>query len=433
MLRSYPGNQATMMHNEPVPGIDCPPSTGVIYVMDRASHSGYKYGAPGWANFGQGAPEVGPIPGAAPKPSTITIPEKGFEYAPVEGARELREAVANLYNIRYRQGKASQYTYENVCIVPGGRAGLTRIGATIGDVNVGYFLPEYTAYEQMLSIFKRFVPIPSVLDESSDYHVDPRVMRKEITKRGLGLVLMSNPGNPTGQMVQGEELAECVQIARDRKCTMVFDEFYSGYIYPENGGEYGDTVSSCRYVDNVNEDPIIIVDGLTKNHRLPGWRVCWLIGPKEMVFSMQSAGSFLEGGANHPLQLASIPLLEPDHFHTEMVALQKHFDQKRKYVINRLEAMGLPVTHPPKATFYIWLDLSPLPNPLNVGLSFFEELLKEKYLPGIFFDVNPSHRRDLFESPCHHFVRLSFGPPMEDLERGLDGIERLLKNYNYSA
>src|SRR5688572_20750440 len=46
----------------------------------------------------------------------------------------LREAVANLYNHTYRQGKTSQYTYENVCIVPGGRSGLSRIAAVIGDV-----------------------------------------------------------------------------------------------------------------------------------------------------------------------------------------------------------------------------------------------------------------------------------------------------------
>ena len=49
------------------------------------------------------------------------------------------------------------------------------------------------------------------------------------------------------------------------------------------------------------------------------------------------------------------------------------------------------------------------------------------YPAGIFFDINPSHRRDLFKSPCHHFVRISFGPPMEDLVKGLDGIERVLK------
>jgi hypothetical protein len=48
---------------------------------------------------------------------------------------------------------------------------------------------------------------------------------------------------------------------------------------------------------DVNEDPVIIVDGLTKNHRLPGWRVCWLVAPKQVIFSMQSAGSFLEGNA----------------------------------------------------------------------------------------------------------------------------------------
>ena len=55
-----------------------------------------------------------------------------------------------------------------------------------------------------------------------------------------------------------------------------------------------------------------------------------------------------------------------------------------------------------------------------VRQTFFEELLKEKTIvvPGIFFDINPAHRRNLFNSPCHHFVRLSFGPPLEDLDKG---------------
>ena len=48
-------------------------------------------------------------------------------------------------------------------------------------------------------------------------------------------------------------------------------------------------------------------------------------------------------------------------------------------------------------------------------------------IPGIFFDINPSHRRNLFNSPCHHFVRLSFGPPLADLDMGLDAIGRLLR------
>ena len=47
----------------------------------------------------------------------------------------------------------------------------------------------------------------------------------------------------------------------------------------------------------------------------------------------------------------------------------------------------------------------------------------------VFFDLNPSKRRDLFDSPCHHFVRLSYGPKMETLKSGLDGIERIVKRY----
>jgi aspartate/methionine/tyrosine aminotransferase len=119
--------------------------------------------------------------------------------------------------------------------------------------------------------------------------------------------------------------------------------------------------------------------------------------------------------------LAAIPLLDPKHVQHERVALQNHFKMKRDHVLRRLKAIGLEVKIPPVATFYIWLSLEDLPDPINNGLTFFEELLKEKtiVIPGIFFDVNPAHRRNLFSSPCHHFVRLSFGPPLQDLDKGL--------------
>ena len=79
-------------------------------------------------------------------------------------------------------------------------------------------------------------------------------------------------------------------------------------------------------------------------------------------------------------------------------------------------------------SFYIWLDLSPLPPPLNIGATFFEELLKEKVIVviGLGFDINPNSRRNLHDSPCAHFVRISFGPTMEECVRGMDGIQRVV-------
>uniref|UniRef100_A0A8H7Y581 Aminotransferase class I/classII large domain-containing protein n=1 Tax=Psilocybe cubensis TaxID=181762 RepID=A0A8H7Y581_PSICU len=420
---------------ETVPGIEHPGSTGVIYCSDRAMANGFSYtSSHEWANLGQGAPEVGPIPDAPERPNSIPLPVDCLEYAPTTGVKALREAVANLYNHTYRQDKVSQYTFENVCIVPGGRSGLSRLAAVIGDVYTSYQVPDYTAYDQVLSSFKRLVPIPTTLNSKDKYRLDIEQTKRDIRTQGLAVVLASNPRNPTGQVIKGNDLKELVSLSKEGT-TIILDEFYSWYIYPESHSDYGKSISSAKYIDDVNEDSVVIIDGLTKNWRLPGWRVCWVIGPKNLITALSQSGSFLDGGANHPLQLAAIPLLDPLHVQQEKIALQKHFKSKRDHVLQRLKELHLEVDIPPTSTFYIWLNLEKLPPPLNNGLTFFEELLKEQtiVIPGIFFDINPAHRRNLFNSPCHHYVRLSFGPPLRDLDKGLDAIGRVLKKAKKSG
>ncbi|CCA66656.1 related to aspartate aminotransferase [Serendipita indica DSM 11827] len=428
---SVKGQPSTVNPDEEdmMPGIVHPGSTGVIYCTDRAIANGFSYAdSHSWSNMGQGAPEVGPIPDAPPRPTSITMHVDELEYAPTTGVKALREAVANMYNNTYRNGMKSQYTYENVCIVPGGRAGLSRVAAVVGDVYLGFQVPDYTAYAQSLEVFRRLVPIPTALEAEKHYKLDIKQVKRDIENQGLSVLLASNPRNPTGQMIKGDELKELVELSK-QKTTIILDEFYSWYIYHENNEDIGTSISGASYIDDVNEDPVVLIDGLTKNWRLPGWRVCWVVGPKNLISALSQSGSFLDGGANHPLQVAAIPLLQPDHIKQEKVALQMHFKRKRDHVLSRLERMGLKVVVVPQATFYVWLDLSALPEPLNNGLTFFEELLREKTIvvPGIFFEINPSHRRDLFRSPCHHFVRLSFGPPLKDLDMGLDAMEKLLR------
>jgi len=115
-----------------------------------------------------------------------------------------------------------------------------------------------------------------------------------------------------------------------------------------------------------------------------------------------------------------------------MRALQRHFRDKRDYVVQRLTDLGFKIEFVPDSTFYLWLDLSGLPDGINDGLNFFSACLREKVIvvPGIFFDLNPSKRRDLFDSPCHHFVRLSYGPRLDVLKMGLDGIARVVTKHS---
>ena len=79
-----------------LPGFRPVPRTGVIYVMTEAKKAGYTPKSKSWANLGQGAPEIGALPGSAPRLTSVALEEDDYEYAPVGGLEELRQAVADL-------------------------------------------------------------------------------------------------------------------------------------------------------------------------------------------------------------------------------------------------------------------------------------------------------------------------------------------------
>jgi aspartate/methionine/tyrosine aminotransferase len=410
-----------------IPAFRAVPRTGVIYVTSEAHKLGYRSSDASWCNLGQGQPETGPLPGAPPRVQEIGVRVDDQEYAPVPGLWELREAVASLYNRLYRKGLPSQYSAENVSICGGGRAALTRAAASLGHVNLGHFLPDYTAYEELLDVFKAFTAIPILLEGERGYAFTADDLRKEIQGRGLSALLMSNPCNPTGKLVQGDELSRWVRIARELDCSLLIDEFYSHYVWTGRPGQLP-IESAARYVDDVDRDPVVLFDGLTKNWRYPGWRVTWTVGPAKVIEAVASAGSFLDGGGSRPLQRAAIPLMADDVVQRETLATHAVFREKRERMISRLERMGIRTDRAPDGTFYVWGNLAGLPPPLNDGMGFFRAALEKKVItvPGEFFDVNPGKRRSRRASRFRSYTRFSFGAPQAQLDTALSRIEDLV-------
>jgi len=247
--------------------------------------------------------------------------------------------------------------------------------------------------------------------------------------------------------MEGKELFAWCNLARQCECSMIFDEFYSHYIYASSSrresahsknqsgltsaatSESPKMVSAAEFVDDVDKDPIVVVDGLTKNWRYPGWRISWTLGPKAVIEAIASAGSFLDGGANHPFQNAALPLLDPKNAAAETLAIQKHFGKKRALLLSRLKKLGISADAAPAGAFYVWANLAKLPPPLDDGMNFFRECLKEKVIvvPGVFFDVNPGNRRT--HARYKNYCRISFGPEIEKIELGLDGFERVIAKF----
>jgi aspartate/methionine/tyrosine aminotransferase len=433
-------------HENSFPQFQSVAKTGVIYATSRAIEKGFDPDDINWSNMGQGAPETGPIEGAPHRDFTLNIPDSQLEYAPVTGLHELRVKVAEYYNHLYREGHDSKYSAENVCIVPGGRAGITRIMAILSQTQVSYFRPDYTAYEQALGLFLSISPTPLLHRNVNEAVMDPEEFEFQVSGRGAGVTLLSNPANPTGQSIEGEWLEKYVEIARKYNSSLIMDEFYSHYYYdgdavdPVDGGvddisNFPKTVSSAKYIEDVDYDPILIVNGLTKNWRCPGFRIAWIVAPKKIIKKLGASGSYLDGGANAPLQRLSLPLMELDFIRKDAWALQRHFRAKRDYLLKHLKEIGIKVQWDPTATFYIWGDLSGLPPPLSDSLVFLEECCKHKVIcvPGVFFDINPRGiRQDTRLSPCNQNIRFSYGPPMKNLENGVKAIREMIQKWKDS-
>jgi aspartate/methionine/tyrosine aminotransferase len=139
----------------------------------------------------------------------------------------------------------------------------------------------------MLGLFKNFAAIPIPLLREDGYHIHAENIAAEIA-RGTSVILTSNPRNPTGRTLTNPELAQVQDICRDR-ATLIMDEFYGGYNYTSDCD--GTVVSAADNIDDVDEDDVLIIDGLTKRFRLPGWRVAWIVGPKEFIKAIGSCSS----------------------------------------------------------------------------------------------------------------------------------------------
>lgn len=411
------------------------PFMGVIRVVVEATKLGYSATDPTWSNLGQGQPEVGELPGAPPRLDRITIPVGDHAYGPVEGLPELREAVAAHYNRLYRRGMKSQYTADNVAIAAGGRTTLTRAVAALGDVRLGYFIPDYTAYEDLLSAFRQVTPVLVANTAERDFAIDPEDLAERVDAERLRALLISNPCNPTGRAIAGDVLARWVALARRQDVTLLLDEFYSHYHYdtdpdsahaavPADG-----PVSAAAFVEDVDRDPIVLFDGLTKSFRYPGWRLGWVVGPRSVVRSITAAGSFVDGGPPRPMQRAAIEVLEPQRADRETKTVRRVFTEKRNITVARLSEMGITFPRAPEGTFYAFGSIRDLPAPLNDGMEFYRRALTHRVLtvPGEFFDVNPGQTRQ-GRSPLSSYIRFSFGPPLVNLNSGLDRLAEMISS-----
>lgn len=408
------------------------PYMGVIWTVNEASKLGFYNGHPDWCNVGQGQPEVGTIEGAPDRIESLKLQPSDAAYGPVGGTPEVREAIADWVNRTYRKGM-SQYTAENVSFACGGRLALTRLYSIFKDgARIAYKNPDYTAYEDYLYPLRHNCELIELRAEEKDGFTVP-VERFENFMHDVrpNAFVFSNPCNPTGQVIKDEAMDRYIEAARKENCLLGADEFYATFSYNEDGSPAEKAVSALPYVKDINRDPVIVFDGLTKGFRYPGWRAGWAIGPKYLIEMINRAASAVDGGPSTMVQRGVIEELAEGHAEAELLATRKEFAVKRKMMMEGLAELGIHTpSNQPLGTFYLWASIENLPGKLSDADYFFHACLQKKVItvPGHFFDVRPFRVRPTNE-PYRHWVRFSYGPNRQTIKTALERIAQVIKEH----
>jgi aspartate/methionine/tyrosine aminotransferase len=392
---------------------------GTALMMEKATKLGFSFENQDWVNFGQGSPELGEIKGDLVRIKNINS-EKSCGYTPVSGRTDLKEKIANYYNFIKKDGQ--KLTRQNVSVAGGGgRGAILRVLASLSkNLKVGFLNPDYTGYKGFFELFENLNFIPINLSKENGFKIDLNKIKTEIKTKSLQAIFFSNPSNPTGQKLTEYELEELLEFCNQEKCLLIHDEFYSKFIYDQKGKIF----SAINHLKNIENSNLVILDGLTKGWRYPGFRLSWIIASKKNTEVFNSLGAIFDGGASHPIQQAALDLFDTTKIQEQNLALQENFDIKRKYLIQNLVKLGFLIKSEPMGGFYVFADISKFLEKYQDDLNFCQQLLKQKIIliPGRFFDIDFNKKEPNFKN----FVRFSYGLEFHKIKQGVEMLEKIL-------
>lgn len=362
---------------------------GVYETLFRFASATHAYmGDAGTHPWAQGFPLTTPVPGGPPLPDSIAIGAADRMYPKADGQVPLREAIARYYRDHY----GARVTAENVAVFAGGRPAIFAILAfLLEDWTVAVEETEYTPYFDLLKVLRR----PHVLIQSNGTNR----FRPSLDEHPPGecwFLLKSNPCNPTGVTMAGEDLRKLVAAYSAPGRGALIDEAYEFFGDPE-------PVSALSYVDDIDRTNLFVVGAATKGLQVPGMRVGWVVAAKAHIELFRNYSSFAMGGVSRASQLYVTGLLEPARVKQARSAIAAFYTGQRRRYGEALRGLGFEL-FTGDGGFYHWARL---PKGLS-GDAFNERLFAHKaaILPGRLCDM--ARRGD--QGPLGGMIRFSFGP-----------------------
>lgn len=329
------------------------------------------------------------------------------QYTSNNGLIELRQAIAKYLEQRY----SLKYCADtDILVTVGASEGIDialRMLINPGD-EVIVPSPSYVSYAPCISLCGG-VAVPINCQAKNSFKLTPEELEAAITKRTKALIL-PYPNNPTGAIMEREYLEAIAPVIEKHDLIVVSDEIYSELTYGENRH------ISIAEIEGMY-DRTIVLNGFSKAFAMTGWRIGYIATNKEFIAAMRKIHQYAIMCAPTASQYVALGALEEsmqNNFKevSEMVA---EYDKRRKYLVSRLNDIGLNCFEP-KGAFYAFPCVS---STGMDGQKFATSLLMAKKVA-----VVPG---DAFGESGKDFVRISYAYSVESIKRALDKIEEYVK------
>ncbi|RTL50155.1 MAG: pyridoxal phosphate-dependent aminotransferase [Rhodocyclaceae bacterium] len=321
-------------------------------------------------------------------------------YTSALGLPALREAIAQDYLHRFGVEVAA----ERIIVTSGASAAL--IMALAATVNPGDEIlmadPGYPCNRHFTRLFEGTAgAIP--VSAATNFQPTAQLVADHWRDRTRG-VMLASPANPTGTLVPPDELRAIHGLVQRRQGTLIVDEIYQGLTY-------GVAPSTALALG----DDVIVINSFSKYFGMTGWRLGWMVVPKECVREVEKLAQNLYISPPAPAQHAALAAFHPDTL-AELETRRLAFKARRDLLLEGLIQAGIAVPVKPEGAFYLYGDVSSL---TTNSFDFAMELLQKAGVaatPGLDFGQHQPER----------YIRFAYTVGPEKLAEGVERIKRYL-------
>lgn len=328
-------------------------------------------------------------------------------YTSNSGLKELRKEITTYIKRKY---DVDYNPLTEVLVTVGGSEAIDMAMRVMLDPGDEVLIPQpsYVSYVPC-AIMAGGVPVPIELEEKDEFRLTPEKLSEKITEK-TKLLVLPFPNNPTGAIMEREDLEKLVSIIEEHDIYLITDEIYSELSYK------GKSASIIEFPGM--RERTIYINGFSKAYAMTGWRLGYCCGPQLIMKEILKLHQFAIMCAPTTSQYAAVEALRNGD--EDVAKMRESYNERRRYLVTRLREMGMDCFEPYGA-FYVF------PSVKRFGMSsedFATRLLQEEkvaIVPGTAFG-------DCGEG----FMRISYAYSIQDLKKALDAIERFVSRIKTS-